>query len=155
MLTVRVADNLDDLGLATAADLAVETIDEVETASDKFPAPALVTDAVSPEVVVVEWRKGSGRVSDETARGVRVHANEERNKEVVRVPERLEGLLANAVVGGGVHQQHDEQHGVSSDTTSFSVVDLESNLGSNLGALNVEEARAVSCAYCTRSVALT
>jgi hypothetical protein len=56
-------------------------------------------------------------------------------------------LLANAVVGGGVHQQHDEQHGVSSDTTSFAVVDLESDLGSDLGALNVEEAGTVSSAY--------
>jgi hypothetical protein len=85
-----VADNLDNLGLAPAANLAVQTVDKVKTTAYKLPSPALVADAVGPEVGLVERRKGRGGVTDEAARGMGVHAKQERDEEVVGVPERLE-----------------------------------------------------------------
>jgi hypothetical protein len=100
--TVWVADNLDNLGLASAANLAVQAVHEVKTTADKLPSPAFVADAVGPEVVLVERRKGRSSVTDEAASGVGVHSKQKRNKEVVGVPKGLERLLSNPVVGSGV-----------------------------------------------------
>lgn len=52
-------------------------------------------------------------------------------------------------MGSGVDEQHAEQHNMTGDTTSFSIVDLKSNLRSYLDTLNVEEATAVN--YCPSS----
>jgi hypothetical protein len=75
---------------------------------------------------------------------VGVHAQQERNEEVVSVPEGLERLLSNPVMRSGVNQKHAEQHDVSSNATSFCVVNLKRNLRTDLDALNVEEAAIVS-----------
>lgn len=48
-------------------------------------------------------------------------------------------MLADPVVGRGVHQQHAKKHNVSRDTTSLCVVNLKSDLGSHLHTLDVEE----------------
>jgi hypothetical protein len=105
-ITVWVADDLDNLGLASAADLSVETVHEVQTAADKLPSPALVTNAVGPEVVVIERGKGRSCVTHEAASGMRVHAKQEWDKQMMRVPEGLERLLSDPVVGCRVHQKH-------------------------------------------------
>lgn len=84
---VGVANNFDNLSLASAADLAIQTVEEVQTASDKLPSPALVTNAVRPEVVLVERRVGRDCVSDETARCMCIHAEQERDEQVMCVPE--------------------------------------------------------------------
>jgi hypothetical protein len=139
-------NDLDNLGFAPAADFTVQTVAEVETTADKLPSPALVTNAVSPEVVLVEGRKGRRGVTNETARCVGVHSEQEWNKEVVGIPESLKRLLSNPVVGSRVNQQHAEQHDVSSDTTSFGVMNLEGNLWADLNTLNVEEAAFISTA---------
>ncbi len=68
------ADNLYDLSLSPAANLSVETIEEIQTATDKLPSPTLVPDAVSPEVGLVKGGKGLGGITDEDASSVRVHA---------------------------------------------------------------------------------
>lgn len=62
----------------------------------------------------------------------------------MRVPESLERLLSDSVVGRGVDEKHAEQHDVSSDTAGFCVVDLKSNLRSDLALLDVVEATTVS-----------
>lgn len=100
------AHNLNNLCLTSAADLTVQAVAEVETATDKLPSPSLVPDAVSPEVLLVEWRPRRSSVTDETAGSMCVHAEQERNEEVMRVPERLERLLSDAVVGSRVDEQH-------------------------------------------------
>lgn len=102
LLTVWVANNLDDLGLASATNLTVEAIEEVKTTSHKLPSPSLVTNAVGPEVVVVEWRESWSGITDEAAGRMGVHAEQERDKQMMRVPEGLERLLANPVVRRGV-----------------------------------------------------
>lgn len=83
-------DDLDNLGLAPAANLTVETVKEVKTAAKELPPPSFVTNAVRPEVVVVKRRECRGGVTDEAARGVGVHAEQEGNEKVVSVPEGLE-----------------------------------------------------------------
>lgn len=68
-------------------------------------------------------------VSDETASCVGVKSDHEEKCEVVGVPEGLEALTANLVVGGRVHDEHDKQHEVASNATSLFVVNvLRSNL---------------------------
>jgi hypothetical protein len=143
-LTVWMTNNLDNLGLAPAANLTVQTVGEVETTTYKLPSPALVTDAVRPEVLLVEGREGGGSVTDEAAGSVRVHAEQERDEEVVSVPKGLERLLAYPGMGSRVDQQHAEQHDMAGDTTSFGVVNLESDLRSYLDTFDVEEAVVVS-----------
>jgi hypothetical protein len=86
---VWVANDLDDFGLTSAADLPVQTVKEIQTAADKLPSPTLVTDAVRPKVVFIEWRIGRDCVSDETTRCVSVHAEQEWDEKVVGVPEGL------------------------------------------------------------------
>lgn len=69
----------------------------------------------------VIWIDG---VPDETARGVGVEGDHEEKCQVVGVPKRLEALLADLVVGSRVHDEHDEQHEMTSDTASLFVVDI-------------------------------
>jgi hypothetical protein len=59
------------------------------------------------------------------------------------VPECLERLLSDPVVGSGVDQEHEQKHEMSSDTTSLGIMDLKRDLRSHLYSFNVEEA-----AYC-------
>lgn len=138
-LTIWMTNDLDDSGLASAADLTIETVTEIKTAAYKFPTPTLVTNAMGPEVLLVERGKGRCGITDEAACCVRVHAEQERDEQVVRVPKGLKRLLSDPSMGSGVDEQHAKQHDVSSDTTSFGVVDLESDLWSYLGNLNVVE----------------
>ena len=134
-----VADDLDDLGLAAGADLAVEALDQVDAAAPQLPAPALVADAVIPEVRARERREVADRVPHEAVRGVGVESEQEGDEEVVRVPEGLEGLLPDLRVGGGVHEQHAEEHDVAGDATRLGVVDVEGDLRPDLVLLDVEE----------------
>lgn len=73
-----------------------------------------------------------------------IQPEEERDKEVMRIPERLERLLADLMVSSGIHQKHTQKHDVPSDTTGFSVVDLDGGNGTDLVPLNVEETALVS-----------
>jgi hypothetical protein len=148
-------DDLDNLGLTPAADLTVETVKEVETATEELPSPTLITNAVSPEVLLVEWRPCGNGVSDEAAGCVCVHAEQEGNEQVVSVPESLERLLSDPVVGSGVDQEHAKQHDVSSNTTGFRVVNLKGNLRSDLYNFDVKEAVAVSCCFRMELMLLT
>src|SRR6478735_2169006 len=97
-LTIRMADHAGDLGLPAGANLAVQTLNEVEASAEELPSPALVADAVIPEFVSGEGRDGGSGITHEAADGVRVQGDHEGNEEVVRVPESLERLLADAVV---------------------------------------------------------
>lgn len=140
---VRVANDFDDFGRAPASNLAVQAIEEVQAASNKLPSPALVTNAVRPEVVLVERREGGRRVSDETARCMCIHTEQEWDEKMVRVPESLERLLSNPVMSGGVDQKHAKKHDMSSYSTCLGVVDLKSDLWSHLYSFNVKETRSV------------
>lgn len=71
---------------------------------------------------------------------MRVQAEEEGDEEVVRVPEGLEALLADAVVCRRVDEQHAEQHDVPRHAAGLLVVDIEGVPGADLRPLDVVEA---------------
>lgn len=83
------ADDFCDFGAAAGVDFAVEALDEVNAAAPELPAPAFVADAVIPEGLAC--KRGEGQlgsiIADETAGGVGVESEEERNKEMMRIPE--------------------------------------------------------------------
>jgi len=141
-LTIRVSDDTGDLGLAASTNLAVKPLNEVETTSPEFPSPAEITNAVLPILISGEWRNGISCVADKAADGVGVQAEEERDKQVMSVPEGFEALLSNLNVGSGVHEKHAEEHDVASNTTGLLVVDIKCETWTKLGSLDVEEAEA-------------
>jgi hypothetical protein len=94
---------------------------------------------VGPETFFIERRIRSRSISDEAVRGVCVHSEEKRDKQVMCVPKRLKRLLADLVMSSGVYEQHAQQHNVSSNSTRLGVVNLERDLGSDLGLLDVVE----------------
>jgi len=53
-------------------------------------------------------------------------------------------LLADTSVGSGIHQQHAEQHNMTSNTTGVHVVDLECEERSNLRLFDVEKVDVVT-----------
>lgn len=69
-----------------------------------------------------------------------VQGEQEGNEEVVGVPESFVGLLLYSGMCGGIHQQHAQQHNMSSNTANLRVVNLYGSLRANLRSLNVEEA---------------
>lgn len=94
-----------------------------------------------PELLASERREGQSSVPHEAPNCVGVQSEEKGNKQVVGVPERLEGLLANPVMGGRVHQEHAKEHDMASDTTWLGVVDLDGCHWPDLCLLDVEEAK--------------
>lgn len=134
------ADNASDTGCSTSPDLTIETLDQVNTTAKELPSPTLITDTVLPEEGAVKGRDAVGSVTDETTNGVSVHSQHEGDEQVVSVPERLEGLLANSVVRSCVHEKHAEKHNVARNATGLGVVDLDGEHWSDLGSLDVEEA---------------
>lgn len=84
------ANDLYDLSLSTTADLSIQAVEKIKTTTNKLPSPALVANAVSPEVLLVKWRKCGGCITNEAVGSMRVHAEQERDKQVMRVPEGFE-----------------------------------------------------------------
>ena len=48
------------------------------------------------------------------------------------VPKSLEALVTNFVVGGGVNEEHDEEHKVAGDAACLGVVNVEGSLCAKL-----------------------
>ena len=71
---------------------------------------------------------------------MRVQTQHKRDEQVMRVPERLEGLLPDLRMRGRIHEEHAQEHDVAGDAAGLRIVDLESDLWPNLGFLDVEEA---------------
>ena len=144
LLTIWVTNDLDNLCLPSASNLTVQTIEQIQPASNKLPPPTFISNAVCPKVCVVEWRKWLRRVTNETAGSVRVHTKQEWDEKMVGVPKGFERLLSNPVVSSGIDEKHAQQHDMSGNTTSFGIVDLQRNLRTHLGPLHVEKAAQVS-----------
>jgi hypothetical protein len=94
---------------------------------------------VGPETFLVKRRERSRSISDEAVGGVCVHSEEKWDKQMMCVPKRLKRLLADLVMGSGVDEQHAQQHNVSGYSTRLGVVNLERDLGSDLGLLDIVE----------------
>jgi len=137
---VWVANHTHDVRLAPRPDLAIDTLEQIGSSGPQFPAPALVANAVRPEVLAGKGRDGGSDVADEAAGCVGVEGEEEGDEEMVCVPEGLERLLADVGVRGGVHEKHAEEHDVAGDAAGLGVVDLDGGFRADLGAFDVEEA---------------
>ena len=98
-----------------------------------------------PESLAREWTIGIHRISHETPRRMRIHRQEERDEEVMRVPEGLEALLPDLRMRRGVHEQHAQEHDVPGDSTSLRVVYLNCSLRSDHRPLDVEEVDIMRC----------
>lgn len=147
LLTIRMLDDTGDLGLADGTNLTVQTLKEVEAASPKLPSPTQVPNAVVPVILTSEGRNRGSRVTHEATNGVSVKAEEERDEQMVCVPEGLERLLSDAMVGGRVHQKHAQKHNVPSHTAGLDVVNLNGRNGTNLGFLDIIEAAMLLAGY--------
>ena len=53
-LTIWMSHDLRDLRLPSSSDLSVETFDEVDPTTPQLPSPALIPDAVVPELLARE-----------------------------------------------------------------------------------------------------
>jgi hypothetical protein len=89
----------------------------------------------------IEWKARDvvrvDGISDKTTSCVGIESKHEEECEMVSVPKGLEALVPDLPLGGGVHQKHDEEHKVTSDTTRLRVVDLECGLPPNFfGRIN-------------------
>jgi hypothetical protein len=92
---------------------------------------------MTPEIFAGERGERFRSVSDEAAGGMGIEPEEERDKQVMRVPKRLERLLPDFMMCCCVHQQHAKQHNVTRDRAGLCVMDLGNDLGSYLGPLDV------------------
>lgn len=112
-------DDLDDLSRPPSTDFSIQALAKIEPTANQFPSPSFVANAVIPEIGTGKWRERCSRVADEAPGGVSVHAQQEWDEQVMRVPERLERLLAYPVMGSGVHQHHAKQHDVTGNATGL------------------------------------
>lgn len=132
-LTTRVNKNLGQPGRPASPNLSVYPLAEVDETGPDDISPTLVAKAVLSRI---EWEDGDvvriDRIAHEAASGVGVEANHEEEGEVVGIPESFEALGTDLVVCGRVHQNHDEEHEVTSDTTCLGIVDIQSLLLTDL-----------------------
>jgi hypothetical protein len=131
--TTRVDENLRQASRPPRTVFPVNSFTKVQDTRPDSESPALVTKTV---LGGVKWEGadvvGIDRVADEATSGVGVKSNHEKERQMVSVPESLETLVADLVVGGGVHGKHDQEHEVAGDAAWLRVVNLECNLLSNL-----------------------
>lgn len=115
------------------ANLPVHTLAEVNDARPDGEPPAEVPKAMLRRVErKIGHKVWLNAITHKASRGMGIKANHEEERQVMGVPERLEALLTDLVVRGGVHEYHDEEHEVTSETTRLSVVNLLRALLSNL-----------------------
>lgn len=138
------ADDFEDLGRSSRVDLTVYPLEQIEATSPKLPPPAFVPQAMVPERLASEWRKGQRRVSDETLGRVGVKPEKKWNEQVMGVPKGLVGLLSYLDVGGSEHHKHAKEHDMPCYATRLCVVYLNCALRSDLVPFNVEETSHVS-----------
>lgn len=135
-----VNENLGQSGGPARSDFTVDALSKVENTRPNDESPAEVSQAMLRAVEGEHCNViGIGGVTDETASGVSVQSDHEEERKMMGVPESLKALLADFVVGRGVHQDHDQQHEVTSNSTRLGVVDLEGGLLSDLGTLDIDE----------------
>lgn len=107
-LTIRMLDDLHDPRLPPRSDLPVKPLAQVERTSNDLPSPALISNAMFPEVLVVKGTIWQLAVPHEAASRMRVHAEQEWHEQVMRVPECLVALLSHPIVACRIHAEHAE-----------------------------------------------
>ena len=132
-LTTGVDQNFGKPSCPACPNFSPDPLPEVNDTRPDGEPPALVAETV---IRRIEGERldivGVGGVTDEASSGMGVQADHEEESEVMRVPEGLEALGADLVVGGGVHEHHNEEHEMTCDTASLGVVDVQSPFRTNL-----------------------
>jgi len=82
---------------------------------------------------------------DEAPYSVGVQTNHEEKGEMVGIPKGLKALLADFVVGGAVHENHYEEHDMSSYSCRLPVVNVERNFWTELASLDVDKVDIMGC----------
>ena len=137
-------DDLDDLGLSSRPDLAVQSLRKIKPSGKQLPSPAFVAYAVIPEPSSSKRAIRLNRIAHEASSGMRVHRQEEWDEEVMRVPKRLKALLSDLCMRGREHEKHTQQHDMSSNTSGLLVVDLDGSFRSHLRPFDIEEVDVVA-----------
>jgi len=138
--TTGVNENLRQSGRTSCPVLSEHPFTEIgETGPDCEP-PAHISKAVLGRVEgegcdVV----GIGGVTDEATSSMAVETKHEEERKVMSVPEGFKALGTDLVMGGRVHEEHDQEHEVTSDGSRLGVVDLKCDLLANLGSLDIDE----------------
>lgn len=122
----RMDQDLRELRLLTGPNFSPDALAKVDEAGPDSSPPAHVAE--TNIWVVIRERAGEtrlGSASNEASNGMGVETDHEEEGKVVGVPESLEALLANLVVCRAVHDDHDEEHNMSGDSTWLAIVDVE------------------------------
>ena len=108
-LTARVDKDLRQTSCTPGPDLTPDPLSKVDNARPDGEPPTLISQAVLRRVER-ERRDvvGARRVADETSSGMGVETDHEEERKVVRVPERLEALVADLTVRSCVNEDHNE-----------------------------------------------
>lgn len=115
------------------SDFSPHAFTEVDDTGPDDESPALIPKAVFSGVERKgRYESGERAVADEATGGMHIQADHEEKRQVVRVPERLEALVADRVVGGGIHEYHDEEQEVARDTTGLRIVYVQRDFGTDV-----------------------
>ena len=146
--TTGVHEDLGETGRTPRAHFAQDALAEVQDTRPDREAPALISETM---VRLVEGEDGGvgrlSRVAHEASGGMRIETDHEEERKMVRVPERLKALCTDLVMGGGVHEDHDQKHEVPRDASSLLIVNVEGDLGPDLCGRNTVSLRAATKAH--------
>jgi hypothetical protein len=121
----RMNENFGQPCCSSRTILPVHPFTKVRNARPNSEPPALVAKAV---LCRVEGERadvvGVRGVTDETTSGVGVKADEEEECKVMSVPKGFKTLVADLVVCGSIHEDHDQEHKMTRDTAGLCVMDL-------------------------------
>jgi hypothetical protein len=84
-------------------------------------------------------------IAHETSRRMGVERQQEDERQMVSIPKRFERLFSDRRVGGGIHQEHAEQHDVTSNTSGFGVVNLQRGDRSRSNSFNILRLTSLEC----------
>ena len=91
----------------TSPDFSVNSFSEINNTRPHDESPTLITQTVLGGVKGEHGDVvGVGGVTNEASSGMGIKTDHEEESKVMGIPERLETLVANLVVGSGIHEEH-------------------------------------------------
>jgi len=138
--TAGVDEDFGQTSGLSGPNLTPYTFSKVQDAGVDDEPPAKVAKAV---IGAVE-REGRDDIrfdgiAHKASGSMSVDTNHEEESQVVGVPKCLKALLANLLMGSGVHENHDEEHEVTSNSTRLGVMNHLSSFLADLSTLDIDE----------------
>lgn len=119
-------ENLRQTSCTPGANLTPNPLSEVNEARPDGEPPTLVSKTVVRRVEGKHGNVGGTRsVANETSSGMAIETEHEEEREVVRIPEGLEALVADLVVRRGIHEEHNQEHKMAGDASCLLVVNVQ------------------------------